>query len=156
MVGYRLEFKRAHNPIITEEPGEMIEIGQINAQHVHEWTGAEVVDSTPMGNLEQVAAQVQPPRISQNFLAPVNDTTNRRCQEWTMDFVRRLVAINYLERSSLDKVQARRDPPTHGIFALQGGLGRGDGQPDQQAPVQQQAPAQQQAAVQQQAPQHQA
>ena len=33
-------------------------------------------DSTPRGNLETIAAQVSPPRASQNFLAPVNDVSH--------------------------------------------------------------------------------
>jgi hypothetical protein len=74
------------------------------------------------------------------------------------DFVRRLVAIGYVDSSVIDHVQARRDPPTHGIFGMQGGIGRGAGQPaqaqqPQQAPTQQQAPQPQ--VAQQAAPQQQ-
>ncbi|KAF2801403.1 uncharacterized protein BDZ99DRAFT_344495, partial [Mytilinidion resinicola] len=115
MSGYSLEFKRAYKPEYTEEPKEMFAIGQINAENVHDWPGTRQDDSTPIGNLEVVAAQIPPPRKSQNFLAPVNDTTNRRCQEWTTDFIRRLVETQYLDSSVLDQVQARRDPPTHGV-----------------------------------------
>ena len=41
-----------------------------------------------------------------------------------MDFVRRLVELGYLNSDAIDKVQAKRDPASHGIFVLQGsGLG---------------------------------
>ncbi|KAF2650382.1 hypothetical protein K491DRAFT_139372 [Lophiostoma macrostomum CBS 122681] len=122
MAGYGLEFKRAYSPAAADEPKEMIPLAKIDAQLLGHWTGTPSTDSTPRGNLESIAAQIPPPGISRNFLAPVNDTTNRRCQEWTMDFLRRLVAVGYLDNSVIDTVQAQRDPPDHGIFSLQGGL----------------------------------
>lgn len=72
-------------------------------------------DSTPRGNIEVAASQVPTPGISQNFMAPVNDTTNKRCQEWTMEYVRHLVAKGLIGEDAIQIVQSKRDPPTHGI-----------------------------------------
>ncbi|CAO2651184.1 Nn.00g094810.m01.CDS01 [Neocucurbitaria sp. VM-36] len=115
MVGFSLEFKRKYNPAETARRTELVPIGSVDAQHVHIFGGQRGKDSTPRGNLELVAAQVQPPGASANFLAPVNDTTNRRCQEWTMDYVRRLVAVRYLDEAAVAIVQSKRDAPNVGI-----------------------------------------
>ncbi|KAK7745121.1 hypothetical protein SLS62_009920 [Diatrype stigma] len=42
-------------------------------------------------------------------------TTNRRCQEWTMEYLRRLRDLNYISPEAVELAQAERDPPTHGI-----------------------------------------
>lgn len=42
-------------------------------------------------------------------------TTNRRCQEWTMEFVRGLVAKEYIGDDAVDIVHSKRNPSTHGI-----------------------------------------
>ncbi|KAF1979163.1 hypothetical protein BU23DRAFT_642302, partial [Bimuria novae-zelandiae CBS 107.79] len=117
MAGFSLEFKRKYNPAATARAPNLVPIGSVLAQHVHVFQGERGEDTTPRGNLELVAAQVQPPRASANFLAPVNDvsTTNRRCQEWTMDYVRRFVALRYLNEAAVAIVQSRRDPPNVGI-----------------------------------------
>lgn len=76
MAGYQLEFKRCYNPDRTTRSKEVTIIGQIDSQYVHDWSGGSITDSTPRGNLEMVAAQIQPPRISENFMAPVNDVSS--------------------------------------------------------------------------------
>ncbi|KAF2176979.1 hypothetical protein K469DRAFT_733103 [Zopfia rhizophila CBS 207.26] len=124
MAGYALQFKRQYNPEMSQTRYQIFPIGQINSQFIHDWAGERGSDGTPRGNLEQVAAQIPPPRVSENFLAPVNNTTNRRCQEWTMDFVRRLVEINYVDSSAADIVQSKRDPPTHGVGMERNGCGK--------------------------------
>ncbi|KAF2727483.1 hypothetical protein EJ04DRAFT_594905, partial [Polyplosphaeria fusca] len=117
MAGFSLEFKRKYKPAETRRAPNLVPIGSVLAQHVHVFQGERGEDTTPRGNLELAAAQIQPPRASANFLAPVNDvsTTNRRCQEWTMDYVRRLVALSYLDEAVVAIVQSRRDPPNVGI-----------------------------------------
>lgn len=42
-------------------------------------------------------------------------TTNKRCQEWTMDFVRHLVSKSLITAEAIQIVQSKRDPPNHGI-----------------------------------------
>ncbi|PVI07834.1 hypothetical protein DM02DRAFT_714171 [Periconia macrospinosa] len=120
MAGFQLEFKRGYDPSATAQKHESFQIGQIHSHHVHDWAGEKSIDSTPRSNLETVASEIPPPRKSENFMAPVNETTNRRCQEWTMDFVQRLVSLQYLDNSAIDIVQSKRDSPTHGIMGLQG------------------------------------
>ncbi|KAF1359465.1 hypothetical protein EJ07DRAFT_166039 [Lizonia empirigonia] len=115
MVGFALEFKRAYSPTETKRRLQLVPIGSVDAQNVHDYSGERGEDITPRGNLELVAAQVQPPRASANFREPVNDTTNRRCQEWTMDYVRRLVTVGYIDEAAIATVQSRRDAPNVGI-----------------------------------------
>lgn len=49
--------------------------------------------------------------------------TNRRCQEWTTDYVKRLVTFGYIGEDAVSKVQAQRDPPSHGIGLQPAGRG---------------------------------
>lgn len=42
-----------------------------------------------------------------------------------MDFVRRLVQVNYLNEAAIEIVQAQRDPPNHGVGLQPAGRGRG-------------------------------
>ncbi|ELR09973.1 hypothetical protein VC83_06375 [Pseudogymnoascus destructans] len=116
MAGYMLEFKRNYSPTMTQERHEMYPIGEVFAANIIESTSNDRSrDNKPRDKLEREAAQVAPPRISENFRAPVNDTTNRRCQEWTTDFVRRLVDNGVIAQTAFDIVQDKRDPPGHGI-----------------------------------------
>jgi hypothetical protein len=73
MAGFALEFKRAYCPTETRRRNRLVPIGSVNSQNVHDYSGDRGADTTPRGNLELVAAQVQPPRASSNFREPVND-----------------------------------------------------------------------------------
>ncbi|PYI08705.1 hypothetical protein BO78DRAFT_339142 [Aspergillus sclerotiicarbonarius CBS 121057] len=117
MMGYELEFKRNYTPSVNEEPYEMVMIGQVDSHNIVDSSGESsmFVDHTPRDNLEVAARQVPPPRISENFMAPVNDTTNKRCQEWTMEYVHHLIARGLLGEEATQIVQSKRDSPTHGI-----------------------------------------
>ncbi|KFY04531.1 hypothetical protein V491_09324 [Pseudogymnoascus sp. VKM F-3775] len=55
----------------------------VQEQIITQWTSIQAELATFSGS--------GPPRPSENFRAPVNDTTNKRCQEWTTEFVQRLV-----------------------------------------------------------------
>ena len=41
--------------------------------------------------------------------------TNKRCQEWTMEYVRQLVSKRLISSEAIQRVQSKRDPPTHGV-----------------------------------------
>ena len=73
MAGFSLEFKRSYKPTETKRTLNLVPIGSVLAQNVHVFQGGRGEDTTPRGNLELAAAQVQPPRASANFLEPVND-----------------------------------------------------------------------------------
>ncbi|QSS66056.1 hypothetical protein I7I51_06907 [Histoplasma capsulatum] len=133
MAGYRLEFKRNYAINLTLQLYTRLAIGQIDSQHIVPDSDPQaplVTDSSPKCAIEVAATQIPPPAISQNFLAPVNNTTNRRCQEWTMDYVHRLVHHQYLNENAIQIVQSARDPPNHGVGLnpVGGGRGRGRGQ----------------------------
>ncbi|OQD73975.1 hypothetical protein PENDEC_c013G04801 [Penicillium decumbens] len=117
MTGYVLEFKRNHEPKEDSlEKSTMIEIGHVDSTDIVDSTsGVKSSDGIPKGKIEIVASQIPTPGISDNFLAPVNDMTNKRCQEWTMEFVRQLVSQRLIESEAIQIVQSRRDPPSHGI-----------------------------------------
>ncbi|KAH8599199.1 hypothetical protein B0O99DRAFT_683181 [Bisporella sp. PMI_857] len=117
MVGYVLEFKRNYSPATDPVPQVTTPIGEVSSSHVndHAQNGRISTNDEPKDDLESAATQIPTPRISENFLALVNDITNRRCQEWTMDFVRHLVKLGYLDETAIEIVQARRDPPSFGV-----------------------------------------
>ncbi|KAF9888162.1 hypothetical protein FE257_009157 [Aspergillus nanangensis] len=111
MAGFVLEFKRNYVPDEETEPHELVPVGQVHARDIVDSSspgGAMVRDNTPRGNIEIAASQIPPPRISENFMAPVND-------EWTMEFVRHLVTKGIIGEEAIGRVQAKRDSATHGI-----------------------------------------
>ncbi|EFE43416.1 hypothetical protein TRV_01801 [Trichophyton verrucosum HKI 0517] len=126
MAGYQHEFKRNYNPFTSAIFHTVTEIAQIDDCHIaNPQTKDFQKDSTPKGDLEIAASQVRPPPISQNFLAPVDGVTNKRCQEWTVEFVDKLIEKNYIHAQAREIVQAHRDPPSHGVGLQPAGRGRG-------------------------------
>ncbi|ORY04130.1 hypothetical protein BCR34DRAFT_572953 [Clohesyomyces aquaticus] len=115
MLGFALEFKRSYSPAENGLQNNMTFIGKINTENLHIWTGEQGIDDVPRGKVEDLAAGIRPPGVSANFFAPLNDTTNRRCQEWTIEFVRKLVEVGYLDSEAVELVQSKRDPPSFGI-----------------------------------------
>ena len=78
MAGYMLEFKRNYCPEASDQPHTVTPIGQVYADHiVDSVSDLKSVDDRPNGNIELVATQVPPPRISANFLQPVNDVSSK-------------------------------------------------------------------------------
>ncbi|KAB8076819.1 hypothetical protein BDV29DRAFT_78197 [Aspergillus leporis] len=56
--------------------------------------------------------------VSDDFLC-LMWTTNRSFQEWTMDYIRLLVAQQWVSQEAIENVQSKRDPSSHGItFAV--------------------------------------
>lgn len=76
MAGYKLEFERNHVPASRQhyQHYELFPIGQVDSVNIVD-SEDEVysVDDSPRGEVEIAAAQVKPPGISENSLAPVND-----------------------------------------------------------------------------------
>lgn len=73
MTGYTLEFKRNYCPEGSNQPYTTTPIGQVYSNLiVDSVTTVRSADDRPNGNIEVVASQVPPPRISANFLQPVN------------------------------------------------------------------------------------
>jgi hypothetical protein len=73
MTGFALQFRRRYSPNDDDRHPALVRVGEIDAQHVHNFEGERGEDTTPRGKLEELAAQIQPPRLSENFMAPVND-----------------------------------------------------------------------------------
>lgn len=75
MVGYKLIFQRNYTPAATGHD-EMVPIGRVGSEHVVDFlSGSSSEDSTPRGTLEILATEVSPPRISEDFMAPVVDVS---------------------------------------------------------------------------------
>ncbi|EAS32418.3 uncharacterized protein CIMG_03442 [Coccidioides immitis RS] len=116
MAGYRLEFKQNYAINLTLQLYTRLAIRQLSTHHSRfGFSGLLVTDSSPKCTIEVAVTQIPPPAISQNFLAPVNDTTNRRCQEWTMDYVCCLVHHQYINENVIQIVQSACDSPNHGV-----------------------------------------
>jgi hypothetical protein len=75
MAGYSLEFKRNYSLSTGDQPlDQCVPIGEVSVENIVDWPpGEERKETTSKGNLEVAATKVASPRISQNFLAPVND-----------------------------------------------------------------------------------
>jgi hypothetical protein len=81
MAGYRLEFKRNYSPGESQQPHTMVPIGEVDVQNIADSaTTTRSTDSTPKDNLENAASQVPTPRVSENFMAPVNDVSSTDLQ----------------------------------------------------------------------------
>jgi hypothetical protein len=78
MTGYMLEFKRNYCPATSLQKHTVTPIGQVYADHIVDSVNDQKSsDDRPNSNIELVAAQVPPPRISANFLQPVNDVSSK-------------------------------------------------------------------------------
>ncbi|KAJ5765649.1 hypothetical protein N7520_005208 [Penicillium odoratum] len=114
--GYFLEFKRNYSPADSIERYNIFPIGEVDSGHIVDPVpGVNSSDSTPRGDIEVAAKEVPTPGISENFLAPVNNFSNKRCQEWTMEFICHLVAKGLIGSDAIRAVQLKRDSPHHGV-----------------------------------------
>jgi hypothetical protein len=75
MTGFALQFRRRYAPKDDDRHPRLLRIGEIETQHVHSYEGESGEDTAPKGNLENMAARIQPPRLSGNFRVPVNDVS---------------------------------------------------------------------------------
>jgi hypothetical protein len=136
--GYYLEFKRNHSVGAERDLEKAVLIGHVESKYVVDTEDRKFVpNQRVLGTLDTVAASIPAPGPNEDVRAPVNDIcgcditctpsgltifqrTNRRCQEWTMEFVRTLTGpqFRYLYESASATVQAERDEPTHGIVGL--------------------------------------
>ncbi|CAK4034525.1 Hypothetical predicted protein [Lecanosticta acicola] len=120
MVGFQHEIAKGHS--CAEAKRECVKLGEVNCgggggggEEERVAGGEEEEEELLLLLLERIALGIRPPGISGNFLGPVDGVKNRRCQEWTMDFLRVLVEKGILGTEALEIAQERRDSPTHGI-----------------------------------------
>ncbi|KAK4084658.1 hypothetical protein Purlil1_10243 [Purpureocillium lilacinum] len=64
------------------------------------------------------ATRVPPPPKGQDLRRPIDGVKTKRCQEWTMEYVMRLVDQGLIHAEAIDIVQRHRDPPTRGIVGM--------------------------------------
>ncbi|KKZ68789.1 hypothetical protein EMCG_01002 [[Emmonsia] crescens] len=119
MAGYRLEFKRNYAINVTLRLYTRLAIGKSTLN-----TSFQI----QIRILRPCWSQTPPPSaqlVKTSWLLSMI-----RCQEWTMDYVRRLVHHQYLNENAIQIVQSARDPPNHGVGLnpVGGGRGRGRGQ----------------------------
>ncbi|KAF7716582.1 Uncharacterized protein PECH_004391 [Penicillium ucsense] len=117
MTGYTLEFKRNYCPAQDHvEDYEIMRIGETDSQNVvDDETGLKYIDRSPRDDIELVASGIPTPGICENFLAPVNESSNPRDQEWTLEYIRLLVGRRLISSEAIQVVYSKRDPPTHGL-----------------------------------------
>ncbi|KAK5123974.1 hypothetical protein LTR85_002171 [Meristemomyces frigidus] len=116
MTGFVHEFKRNHDCGQAQPPRTVVNLGSVDAAHISKPSyKTPSGDDIGWGALDKIALQVAAPRKSEDSLAPVDDLSNRRCQEWTMDYLRRLVEKGYIQSEAIAIAQSERDAPTHGI-----------------------------------------
>lgn len=73
VAGYKLEFERCYSPALRHQPYEMILIGHINPANIVDCADQGTsIDSEPRASIQRAAAEIPPPWISQNFIAPAN------------------------------------------------------------------------------------
>ncbi|KAM3422417.1 hypothetical protein BST61_g2768 [Cercospora zeina] len=97
--------------------GALVRLGYVDEAHIYASSGTTATkDSTPRAPLEREATLVPPPPRGQNVRAPIDGVNTRRCQEWTMEYLQRLVAKNHIETQALAIANNERDPPNLGIF----------------------------------------
>ncbi|KAL6247879.1 hypothetical protein RBB50_005227 [Rhinocladiella similis] len=113
MAGFQLEIKLNYNLDNTQQRYTHHLLGQVSA--------------STAATIKQLASNVRPPGISQNFMAPVDGVNNKRCQEWTKEYVQLLVQRHLLDQTALEIIQSQRDPPGFGIGLAPAGRGRGRG-----------------------------
>ncbi|KAK3709395.1 hypothetical protein LTR37_010956 [Vermiconidia calcicola] len=130
MTGYVLETKRNHDCRASADFETCVRLGTVQSKPTNARPkGTASHEGELLERLEEVAGRLPPPRKSENFLAPVNDLrqiTNRRCQEWTIDYLRELARLGYIDRNAVQLAQAERDAPAHGIGLRPTATGRGD------------------------------
>ncbi|KAL5333727.1 hypothetical protein BJX70DRAFT_391966 [Aspergillus crustosus] len=92
--------QRAHFAIFVPSPS-------------HPETGSliNVVGAPMLGFMHEFERNYTP---SKDIIYPF-ETTNRRCQEWTIDYVRALVAKGYIGEDAIETARSKRDPPGHGV-----------------------------------------
>jgi len=79
MIGFRLQFKRNFAPS-EEATGTLtiVPIGSVDQENAVSDDAAnddKSEDDSPRSKPEIIACQLSPPRISENFMAPVNDVS---------------------------------------------------------------------------------
>ncbi|KAI9149943.1 hypothetical protein HJFPF1_09690 [Paramyrothecium foliicola] len=119
LAGYVLEIKRNHECRGEQDLRDLVFLSSVEASNIFTPTHDEyMANDIPRGAVEREAARIAPPPKGQDIRAPIDGVKTRRCQEWTMSFLERLVELKLIGPESLVIAQEQRDPPTHGIFGL--------------------------------------
>ncbi|KND86747.1 hypothetical protein TOPH_08604 [Tolypocladium ophioglossoides CBS 100239] len=102
----------------------MVFLGYVDSNNLYDPVNKSFArEYTPRGVLKSEAAQVPPPPRGQNVRAPIDGVNAKRYQEWTMEYLTRLVEKGLINSQAVDIAQAHRNVLTHGIFG-QGGSGQ--------------------------------
>ncbi|KAI1122737.1 hypothetical protein F5Y10DRAFT_270793 [Nemania abortiva] len=116
MVGFALEIKRHYECKDDKDLENLVRLGHIDEANLYDSPSSELVKDVPRGVIEREAGMVPLPPKGQNIRAPIDGVTTKRCQEWTMEYLDRLVQRGYLKPSAVEVAQNERDPPNFGIF----------------------------------------
>lgn len=82
MTGFFHEFKRNYDPTQSAFLQDIVRIASINSEHIRDPENSTLSkDNVAMGRLDFLALQLSAPRISQNFLAPINHVSDAKFWE---------------------------------------------------------------------------
>lgn len=138
MSGFVLEFKRNFDCSTAHDLRRLALLGNVDTENIYDGDfsgGSPVVDAVPRSRLEMEATRVPPPPKGQDLRRPIDgvrlfkifgasycanvtQVKTKRCQEWTMEYVMRLVDQGLIHAEAIDIVQRHRDPPTRGIVGM--------------------------------------
>ncbi|KAG8631132.1 hypothetical protein KVT40_000272 [Elsinoe batatas] len=111
MSGSVHEFKRAFNPFAKGERCEkLVLLGFIDGEFCSDGPeGVEGVvrDHVPRSRVERKAVRVEAPRGGRMCWRGWMRGKNRRCQEWTMDFLKRLVEKGWVDEGAVRVAEGR-------------------------------------------------
>lgn len=135
MAGYMLEIKRNYECSLSRDDLEqLIPLGSIDSDNIFEPPdAAPAKENITRSKMEIEAAMIPPPPRGQNIRAPIDGVSacsslssltmligaqvkTKRCQEWTMEFLNRLVEQGLISTDAIRVAQQERDSPTWGIF----------------------------------------
>ncbi|KAF2770077.1 hypothetical protein EJ03DRAFT_350668 [Teratosphaeria nubilosa] len=115
------QFKRNYECSTSKDLVQLIHLGYVNVANIYDRTDEQyIAETTARSTLEKEALPVQPPPGNQDVRAPINGVTTKRCQEWTMEYLQRLVRLNLISATAVGLAQAERDSSIHGIFGQKG------------------------------------
>ncbi|CAG7555714.1 unnamed protein product [Fusarium equiseti] len=110
MAGYMLEMKRHFDIQNDRELKALVPLGSIDSSNLHrdESLDTMIRDYVPKSIVERLADSVPPPPRGQDVRAPIDGVNTKRCQEWTMEFLKLLTQKGLISPEAVGIAQGER------------------------------------------------